>query len=100
MTAVGRQVPSTEFSDEFVQKMKNRMSVSFYKYGPVSQNFPEYMNALGSLERCLEKYRATKNTEYLVDAANYCMIEFMRPREPGAYFKATDSEGSAGRVAG
>jgi len=44
-------------------------------------------------------FAATGNTEYLCDAANYLMFEFMYPQIIGAYFKATDSGESAG-VAG
>ena len=42
---------------------------------------------------------ATGNTEYLCDAANYLMFEFMYPQKEGAYFRTTDSGESAG-VAG
>lgn len=38
------------------------------------------------------------NTEYLLDAMNYLMFEFMFPQKEGAYFKATDSKESAGHV--
>ena len=47
----------------------------------------------------LKKYMETGNTEYLCDAANYLMLEFMYPQRNGTYFKATDSDESAG-VAG
>ena len=33
-----------------------------------------------------------------MDAANYLMFEFMYPQLDGAYFKPTDSDGSAGTV--
>ena len=46
----------------------------------------------------LKKYNSTGNTEYLVDAANYLMFEFMYPQHPKAHFKATDSKDSAGIV--
>lgn len=39
------------------------------------------------------------NAEYLVDAANMLMIEFMHPAHPKAHYTATDSAGSPGRVA-
>jgi hypothetical protein len=39
------------------------------------------------------------NAEYLVDAANFLMIEFMHPAHPNAHYAATDKEGSPGRVA-
>ena len=91
-------VPDSEFSDRFVGLMKNRMRVSFYKYGLVADAYPSKVNAIKSLQQRLDKYAETGNTEYLVDAANFAMIEFMRPAHPTAFFKATDSDGSPGRV--
>ena len=90
-------VPTTEFSDLFVQGMYDRMAVSFFKYGPIAKGFPSPMDALGSLRLHLEKYATDGNTEHLIDAANYCMIEFLRPAHPKAHFTPTDSNGSPGR---
>lgn len=96
MSEIGTKMPR-EYSDRFDQLRQNRVEVSFYKYGPAKKNFGEKLvNALGSMEKCIEKYNATGNTEYLLDAANYLMFEFMYPQKPGAYFKATDSLESAG----
>lgn len=41
--------------------------------------------------------RKQKNREYLLDAMNYLMFEFMYPSIEGTYFKATDSSESAGK---
>lgn len=83
-----------------IKLRQNRAEVSFYKYGTAKDNFGEKLvNALESHDMCIKKYRETGNTEYLCDAANYLMFEFMYPQIPGAYFKATDSGESAG-VAG
>lgn len=90
--------PATEFSDVFVQRMRNCMSVSFFKYGPVAAAYPEKVDALESLQMRLERYVDTGNTEFLVDAANFAMIEFMHPRHPNAFYKATDSKESPGRA--
>lgn len=88
---------SKEYSEEFDDLRKNRVKASFYKYGPASVNFGEkIVNALESSERCIEKYRKTGNTEYLLDAGNYIMFEYMFPSVPDAYFRATDSSESAG----
>lgn len=66
--------PATEFSPAFVELMVNRMSVSFHKYGPVAAGFPARVDALESLKDRLKKYAETGNTEWLVDAANFCMV--------------------------
>ena len=50
------------------------------------------------MDLCIAKYKETGNTEYLADAANYLMFEFMFPQVAGAHFKATDSDESAGVV--
>ena len=88
-----------EYSDEVDKMRKNRVEVSFYKYGPAKINFGEgLVKAKNSAEMCIEKYEKTKNREYLLDAMNYLMFEFMYPQVPGAYFRATDSKESAGIV--
>lgn len=90
--------PRTEFSLPFVQGMLDRMLISFFKYGPVADAYPDKVNALESLKLRLQKYEETGNTEYLIDASNFAMIEFMRPRHPAAFYKPTDSDQSPGRV--
>lgn len=88
-----------EYSDRFDQLRKNRVEVSYYKYGPARANFASgNVQAIPTMQRCIEKYNSTGNTEYLLDAANYLMFEFMFPQVPGAYFRATDSKESAGIV--
>ena len=99
MSRVGTSMP-TEYSDRFDELRQNRVEVSYHKYGPAEVNFKYgLVKALETAQLCIKKYQDTKNTEYLCDAANYLMFEFMYPQIPGAYFKATDSGESAG-VAG
>lgn len=90
--------PETEFSWAFVQGMANRMAVSFHKYGPVSEGYPAKVSAIDSLLARINAYVETGNTEYMMDAANFAMIEFMHPSLEDAAFLATDSDGSPGRV--
>lgn len=91
-------VPDSEFDPRFVQGMIARMEMSFIKYGPVAAGFPHKLDALATLGMKLDEYRATGNTEKLMDAANYLLIEFMRPRHPDAHFKPTDSRDTNGRA--
>lgn len=101
------QIDATEVSSQFIDGMRNRMRLSFYKYGPVADAYPEKVDSIGSLMQRLRLYAkgdeakgiAAGNTEYLMDAANFAMIEFMHPRHPQAYFKGTDDDGSPGRIA-
>ena len=87
-----------DYSEEFDKLRKNRCEVSFYKYGAAKDNFGAgRVDAIGSLELCLEKFKKTGNTEYLCDVANYAMFRFMYPM-PGEFFKPTDSSERAGTV--
>ena len=86
-----------EYSFDFDELRKNRVETSYYKYGSSAINFGrKYVNALGSMTKCVEKYLETHNKEYLLDAANYLMFEYMYPYFDEAYFKATESKDSAG----
>lgn len=99
------EILATEFSDAFVQGMKDRMVVSFYKYGRAVDAYPHKVDAVKSLTDRLRLYAvgdpakgiAAGNTEYLMDVANFALIEFMHPRHPDAHFKGTDDDGSPGR---
>jgi hypothetical protein len=90
------KVLATEFSESFVQGMRDRMVVSFYKYGYVRDAVGK-VNMVASLTDRLRKYAETKNTEFLIDAANFAMIEFMHPSVEGAFFAGTDDDQSPGR---
>jgi len=90
-------VPNTEYSDAFDQGRADRMAMSYFKYGPVAQGFPKRVDAIATLKDKLATYERTGNTEWLMDVANYAMIEFMHPRHPDAHFRATDSKESNGR---
>ena len=88
----------TEYSEQFDKERKYRVEVSFFKYGPARDNFGSgRVDALETAKLCLDAFEKDKNTEHLVDAANYLMFRFMFPM-PGEYFKPTDSSGSVGTV--
>lgn len=89
-----------DFSEDFVQKMRNRIVMSHYKYGWMSETYPEIGDAIASLEERLELYKKTGNLEHLIDVGNFAMIEYMRPRHKNAHFEAEDSEKSPGIVGG
>lgn len=91
-------VPLSEVSREFLQGMADRMSTSFFKYGRVAEAYPKRVNALASLATRLDRYETSGNTEWLMDVANFAMIEFMCPAHPSAHYKPTDSKASPGRV--
>lgn len=87
-----------DYSEEFDQLRKNRVAVSFFKYGPARKNFGEgRVDAIKTAELCLEAFKKDHNTEHLVDAANYLMFRFMYPM-PGEFFESTDGSKSVGTV--
>ena len=80
---------SKEYSHKVDELRLNRVKAKI--------NFGDRLvNSLESHDLCIEKYKKTKNTEYLLDAMNYLMFEYMYPQEDGAFFKATNSGESAG----
>ena len=86
-----------EYSEKFDELRKNRVRVSFHKYGSVADNFGKgFVQAIPTLEKCLDKYKETGNTEYLCDLANYAMFEFMYPQHPKGHFV----QQTAGKVQG
>lgn len=93
------QIISRDWSPEFVGLMQNRIVVSHYKYGWMSESYPTGLaNALESLKARIALYEQTGNTEWLVDVANFAMIEYRFPQHPQAHFRATDSAESPGLI--
>lgn len=87
-----------DYSEEFDLLRRNRVAVSYHKYGPASKNFGEgRVDALATAELCIEAFKKDHNLEHLVDAANYLMFRYMYPM-PGESFRATDDSGSVGTV--
>ena len=89
----------TEYSERFDEYRKNRMVCSFFKYGFAKKNYESgLVDSMASLKLRLNAYIKTGNTEYLVDVANFAMLEFMYPQHKKAHFKSTDSDQSVGLV--
>lgn len=82
----------TEYSEKFDEIRKKMMVTSYYKFGPVKQNYKivKGLDAVASLKAKLAEYEETGNTEFLADVANFAMIEFMYPQKEGAKYKPTD----------
>lgn len=95
---VAAGVPETEASHEFLQGMVDRMGMSYFRYGAVADAYPHKVDAIQSMHVRLSKYQQTGNADFLMDAANFLMIEFMRPKHPQAHYRPTDSRESPGRV--
>lgn len=88
-----KDIMETEYSEKFDKIRKEMMVTSYYKYGPLKENYDKFkcMDALGNIEKRIQRYKETGNTEFLADAANFAMIEFMYPSIKGAKYIPTDS---------
>ena len=85
-----------DYSDEFDTLRKNSIIQSHYKYGWMSESYPQIANAFGSLKKRVERYEETGNADWLVDIANFAMIEFAHPAHPLYHFRRTSSDESPG----
>jgi hypothetical protein len=91
------QILAKDWSPDFINGMQNRIVQSHYKYGWMSDTYPTILaSAIGSLDKRLELYKQTGNREYLMDIANFAMIEYMYPQHPKAHFRVVPSEESPG----
>lgn len=66
-----------------ISELLNRMGISYFKYGAVADAYPLKVKALDSLKLRVEAYLKGGNTEFLLDAVNFAMIEYMHPSVPG-----------------
>ena len=89
-----QKILSTEYSQRFDEIRKAMMVASYFKYGAMRENYSDFkcMDALGNIEKRLQKYKETGNTEFLADVANFAMIEFMYPSIEGAKYQPTDDD--------
>ena len=87
------KILKTEYSEKFDDIRKKMMIMSYYKYGPLKDNYDKFkcMDAIGNIKKRIDKYIETGNTEFLADVANFAMIEFMHPSIEGAKYSPTDS---------
>lgn len=94
-------IPKDHYSQEFLQKMVNSFAHGFYTYGHSDgrgRMATDKMAPMWNIDTRLKKYRDSKNTDFLVDVANYAMFEFMYPTLAGAYYTPTTEKQSPGSV--
>lgn len=93
-----REDPDAERFLGGIQLMLNRMSVSHFKYGNMRDKYPESARAIDSADKRREMYDESGNTEDCLDAANFYVIEYVRPSHTAAHFEAQSSQQSPGLV--
>lgn len=91
------QVPITEFDTAFAHRMVCAMMISYFKYGKVADAYPLKFSAIDDIRKRLQEYRRTGNKHFLVDIANFAMIEAMHPGQESEWGQ-NDARSSPGRV--
>jgi hypothetical protein len=90
-------VPVDHIDIPFLQGMLDRMATGYFNYGHM-RRWQKPSNSLENIKLRLEAYEKTQNTEFLMDAANFSMMEFAVPNLPGAFFKSTTKSESPGAM--
>jgi hypothetical protein len=84
---------------QFFQKQLNRLVVGYFRYeakgAPASSEKPKFAKR-ARME--LSAYAKTGNTEHLINAANYCSLEYGRPSHARAHFDANVESATRGKV--
>lgn len=86
---VSDDLPTSEYSPEFLAAMLAYMNEGFKKHGELSHNGTVIFSVMSSLYEKLDKYRETGDLEHLIHVSNYAMIEFMHPAQIGAHYTKT-----------
>lgn len=94
------EILQRDFSECFIVMMKNAIETSYYKYGNASKTYPELAQAYKCIQERFDLYVKTHNKEYLVDIANFAMLEFMYPSFEDSRYIPTDSDKSPGLAGG
>ncbi len=90
-------VPMDQIDKPFIQGMLDRMVLGYHNYGHMRRKYSRPDN-IKNVRIRLAKYLKTGNMEWLMDAANYCMMEFAVPAHVHAHFRSTDSHESPGAI--
>jgi hypothetical protein len=80
-----------------LQLMVNRMAMSHFKYGNMSDKFPDSANAAEGVKKRMAMYKESGNTENCLDAANYAVIEYLFSSHEKAHFRAQAAHESPGQ---
>ena len=100
MSDTREDILKRDFSEEFILKMKNAIEMSHYKYGWASKTYPELAQAIKCVQERLDMYEKTHNKDYLIDIANFAMLEYLYPSYEDSKYIPTDSADSPGLAGG
>ncbi len=85
------EMRESQWSDEFIRYMRNRMVMGGYRYGLLRDPKTPKFDNVGSLIRRAQLYLEDGNQEHLVDVANLALVEFVRECcHPAPHFSPVD----------
>lgn len=90
----------SEQQKEFIKMMEHAIEMSHHKYGSAKKAYPELAQAHKCVEERIDLYEygkpakdiAPHNKDYLIDVANFAMLEAMFPAIPGVVHAPADAE--------
>jgi hypothetical protein len=80
----------TEWNPEFIQLMRNRLVMGFFRYGYLKDCNTSTEAKMKSMRKRLDMYEEDGNLEHMVDNANIALAEFMHSNHPNRHFSASD----------
>lgn len=87
------ELRSSEWSEVFERYMRNRLIMGALHYGLMYDTTRECYDYVGGAVKRLRLYLNDGNQEHLVDAANCCLLEFVRKCcHPSPKFRASDDD--------
>lgn len=89
------KLANEQMSSRFIELMTNRMALGTLRYGRWQDNKKNGVkyDRVGSIRKRLQLFEETGNSEYLVDIANFAMIEFEISDHPNLHFSPKDDDG-------
>lgn len=82
----------SEWSPRFEELMRNRLLMGAFRYGLLNAPGKKKWDRMARIHEEVQLYQETGNLEYLVDVANYCLLEFEESTHPNKHFRAADDE--------
>lgn len=81
----------SEWSPEFEQLMRNRLIIGGIRYGLLGAAGKADYDRCGMVRDRIKRYEDTGNLEFLVDAANGCLLEFVEGKHPNRHLQSDET---------
>lgn len=87
------------YQEKFIEMMRHSILHSFYRYGNAKKTYPVLAQAISCVQERLDYYIngrpfkniAPHNKDYLIDVANFAMLEAMFPHDNHSSFAKPDA---------